>query len=354
MKLSKFTGFLSVFVFSFLGLLFFITPNAYALAQSTTLTAVADAVVYSGEENTNYGSLEIIEVGYSAGTGHFRESYIKFDLSSIPSNATVTSASFKNHMKYCEGDLTYIRTGQVTTNWVERLVTWKTKPSFTAGPTRSGACDNVEWWSFSVNQIVQNWINGQANYGFIIYSQTAASHLRSFDSSEYGGTANQPQLTIDYTIPDEPPVADPGDGNGDVVPDNPDADNPGGENPADPAVPDDGAANPDDANPQDWLPEDLIDENGDFYFDVFATPFGFLGGGIFNCIVLICCCLLLLLLLLLLILILKKRKAKKEVYLVETPVKPSTKGGAKKEATAEKIEEKAKQETPSEVTEEKK
>jgi hypothetical protein len=290
--------------------------KTYAAATTKTLYPTADALVYSGEPNTNYGYMNVLEVGYTSSTGVTRYSFVKFDVSSIPSNATITDAHFRNNVKLCESTMTpnLLYTGQVKSSWTESTITWKTMPSFTVGNSRGGTCDNVTWWGFDVKTIVQNWVSGQQNYGLVLMSNSTTSFLRRFYSREASSTV-RPQLSVTYTVP-IPSVTLPGHTTTDTTTpsgSNPTGSNPTGTNPT--------GSNPTGTNPTD--PGTTIDtplgpvdtETFPFY-----TPFvGTVLTTYFPCLAAICCCLPLLLLLLIIIL-LARRGSNKQQTQQQAPV----------------------------------
>ncbi|MDD3661980.1 MAG: DNRLRE domain-containing protein [Candidatus Dojkabacteria bacterium] len=309
-------------LFLFTSFISFLPEKARGAEFILDLYPVADALVYSGEESTNYGSMSSLEVAYSTTTTHGRYSFVRFDISSIPANATIVSARFRSNLVLCEGDMSpnEIRTGQVTSNWAEGTVTWKTMPSFTAGPARQAGCDSGLWWGFEVKNIVDNWLTGENNYGLVLYSTATTGYMRRFNSRESGDISGQPQLNIKYSLPDVSGDTPDTDDEGDIPDRGTPADHseptgnvPGsdpGESPDDGSAPTGRTPVPNDGSaPLD--PDMLIQELEDLDDESFGFPIlsPFLESTVFSpCMLLMCCCLVPLLLLIILILLVVKKK----------------------------------------------
>jgi hypothetical protein len=135
-----------------------------------------------------------------------RRGLVRFDLSSIPSNATISSATLYLYEKGNKtGQVTY--TYRVTSNWNENTVTWS---SWT---TPGGDFDNsISYFSFipdqnnclltmDIRDLVQLWVKGSyPNYGFLLYS-TGPNHILSYVSKESGTISEQPKLSVVYSVP---------------------------------------------------------------------------------------------------------------------------------------------------------
>lgn len=210
-KYNTFIKYISKYLVSFIIIYFTIIllfrDKVRAIEETAYLYPVADAVIFSGEPNTNYGHTTNLEIAYSS-SGASKVSFVKFDLSNLPSDATINTAKFWIYLTFCEGTMNpnELKVGQVTTDWTESTLTWSTGPNFIAGPARTASCDSGSWWEFDVESIARNWHAGNDNFGFAIYSASSPSFSRHFYSREYGGTTYQPQLVINFTSPD--PVSD--------------------------------------------------------------------------------------------------------------------------------------------------
>ena len=131
---------------------------------------------------------------------------MRFDLSTIPQGSTVTSATLYLYEEDKKLDqVTYIY--KVTSGWNEASVTWNS-PWINPG----GDFDNsYAFASFLPNQtdcmltidlteLVQEWVNGTINYGFLLYS-TGPNHILRYSSKENSAVEQLPKLSVVYTDP---------------------------------------------------------------------------------------------------------------------------------------------------------
>jgi hypothetical protein len=128
---------------------------------------------------------------------------INFDLGLIPNDALINSATLNLYTASTPINGMTMRAHPITAAWT--IPTWTTQPGFDA--TRYGSVVlGTETGAFTINvkAIVQDWVNGvYPNYGFMLKdsSEASANTVHALAATENGVTANQPTLTIDYTIP---------------------------------------------------------------------------------------------------------------------------------------------------------
>jgi len=183
----------------------------------------------SANPTSNYGASVEMQVGeWNAGTAVAR-GLIKWDLSSIPANATIVSAILSLYVKTdLSSNTRTLRAYRVLRNWTEGNsvaeynATWNEYTTDSAWGT--AGCGNTtsdreatDIGSVSVlhnestgteKQIsltaskVQEWINGTlTNNGVLLQVDTETDDLWSYDTHE-GTTANlRPKLVITYTVP---------------------------------------------------------------------------------------------------------------------------------------------------------
>jgi glucose/arabinose dehydrogenase len=215
--------------------------SSSARAEVANLTAIADTFINSGSPNNNAGSTSWFDAG-TDGTGGIRRGLFRFDLSSIPAGATITSAMVQ---------LTVVKvpsSGPVNStfdlfrlleSWNEGTkggnsgadastgeATWNARILGTADWTVPGAKSDAfatasastavssafnekySWSGPGVVEDVQFWLdNPSQNFGWLLTSQAESSNrsVRGFASRESG--ANAGMLVVNYTTP--PPNSPP-------------------------------------------------------------------------------------------------------------------------------------------------
>jgi len=218
---------LACLAWAFFGVLGVAVP---ALAQTpTTKTFQQGSGGYSGCMDTYvdkfdtmggndfFGGVERIEVrDWSGGTVEKKNTYIMFDVSSIPTNATVTSAKLTLYSIRARGQngdvpvvekLTGAWNGQNT--WNMGLPTRVAAPGVTCPPIDSAYVDEPLTTPPNAPQVytitgmaslVQGWMAMPgANYGIMI-SCTSDINI-SWASSEYSTSQYRPALEVIYTVP---------------------------------------------------------------------------------------------------------------------------------------------------------
>lgn len=166
------------------------TTTAYTLAVDQ------DAWIRSDNPTTNNGSNADLHIRFES--GNIEQPLVRFDLSSLPANAQINSASLwfyiETGKEHPEGHITLHR---VTTDWIESDVTWDSfNGSYDAtalGMISAQAVSDV-WVQVNITSQVQAWVNGESNYGFLLNSTSEGVH-GEYISSE-GASGKQPRLEV--------------------------------------------------------------------------------------------------------------------------------------------------------------
>ena len=206
-----------------------ISPGTVVFDPQVQIGASLDAYVYytsSTAENapryTNYGSAENLYIAAwtSSGQATKARAYLKFNLSSIPSNAEISDAKLKTYWHnlstsgssgYHGGGNTYRRNQsstylkRVTTNWTESGITWVNQPYSTTTHQISITAPSSFTSNFTVTvtQLIKDMINN-GNHGFLWQLQSE-QYYRSVNlaSSENRYTSRRPVLEVTYAVPNE-------------------------------------------------------------------------------------------------------------------------------------------------------
>ena len=149
---------------------------------------------------------------------------LRFDLSALPPNAAIVSASLGLTVDkvYHPGLLT-VR--QATTPWTDTTATWNSPDGVALWMTPGGGGDYTSVnaanlfvsttgrVAMDVHAIVQQWANGSANDGFEIDMEDAGNFKQlGIRDAEYFNAPDRPVLTINYTLPTANPTVTIGDG----------------------------------------------------------------------------------------------------------------------------------------------
>ena len=172
-----------------------IAGAAPAAAETYTLTPTQDTEVRSDAGGTSQcGGCNDLRVR-NISTGETRPLF-QFDLSSIPANATVASATLRLWVTVAESATTSIY--RVTQPWTEYDLTWANSGGVSHNTTAVASfTPSVSGRSYDVNvtSLVNQWRAGTANYG-VILRIAGTSMEASFKSREWGTAAERPQLIV--------------------------------------------------------------------------------------------------------------------------------------------------------------
>ncbi len=171
-----------------------------------------DAYIVEGGGGSYTGTSSYIlvypRIGY-----RFR-TLVNFDLTSIPSGSTVSSALLKLYYNPGVGDpsgRTYMAY-RITQLWIETSVSWDNLATPDGGidyTTTGGASSTVPsssgWMTWTVTDIVKAWIEGgESNHGFLIKDNNEESSEEVMDQSnfysrEWSEAGQRPILEITYS-----------------------------------------------------------------------------------------------------------------------------------------------------------
>ncbi|MGB5764923.1 MAG: DUF4347 domain-containing protein, partial [Sedimenticolaceae bacterium] len=178
---------------------------------TTTLSPVKDTYIDSINPGTNYGSDTVIRVNESGGGLGDAQVLLQFDLSSIPSGATITSATLQVEASGKSGaaaDSSIINVYEVTESWDEGSATWGQRQAGTLWGGTPGAPDTTPLnppsletsglggHTWDITDLVQDWQSGdKTNNGLMLASDDLGTVVFDYVSRE---GATPPQLVITY------------------------------------------------------------------------------------------------------------------------------------------------------------
>lgn len=203
-------------------LILFICPVFTTLAQTQTMVLKPnaaqgeDVTLFDGFPNQNlepYPSL--INASWTCqGSPCTDRSLLRFDLTSIPANATIITAylslfadltqTVSPTPMYGIANTSLIQ--QITSSWIENSVIWNTQPTVSAiGQIIlvQSSTPFQDYLNIDVAALVSGWVASPAsNYGMLMRLQNETYYnAMIFASSDNADSSKFPELTVTYTTP---------------------------------------------------------------------------------------------------------------------------------------------------------
>ena len=182
----------------------------------SSYTGTRDNWLDSDTPTTNYGTVVQAHLQYGTQDRQIHS----FDVSSIPSNATINSATISFYVYNVTGGTPNVNCYRILTQWDELQSSYNNRLTGTAWGTpgllsgtdyaataiaSSGNITGAMWANFTITSTVQAWVNGsQNNYG-VMYRLSSAGHLYTRMSEYTVDTSQRPKLVVNYTsggVPD--------------------------------------------------------------------------------------------------------------------------------------------------------
>ncbi len=189
---------------------------------TVNLSPSGDTFINSANATTNQDGNDNMDVGEVVGGSDVRRGLIKFDLSSIPSNATVSSATLKiwDRGTDLSNNTRVLGAYRVLRSWTTNQTTWNKADSGnnwgTAGcsnTTTDREATDIGTVSITNPEVageyditltaskVQEWISGAlTNNGILLQKATETDDLTRFNSSEWSSSSERPILSITYSV----------------------------------------------------------------------------------------------------------------------------------------------------------
>jgi hypothetical protein len=181
-----------------------------------------DTAIAALAATTNYGNAATLYVGeeYGGTPGNVQRTLIKFDLSSIPAAASITSATLYLTIKQdLSNNSRNMKAYRLKRNWTETGATWNTYDGSnnwqTAGATGANDYDSASMGTLaltgteSVNTEksislttteVKKMIDGTyTNYGWLLMMDTETDDMYAWYPCEDATASYRPRLVIEYT-----------------------------------------------------------------------------------------------------------------------------------------------------------
>lgn len=163
---------------------------------------MADSYVKKNNGAANFGGAAQLHIDPDPNAT--ARTYLRFDLSPIPSTATIQSAT----LTLCPTQTNAVAVGRiykatrVTSAWDESAITWNDQPSVAGDETASAlVLAGLSCVGYAVGDDVKMWIEeGVANHGWQVgdTSENASGSGMTYGSRENSDSAVRPILTVTW------------------------------------------------------------------------------------------------------------------------------------------------------------
>lgn len=170
--------------------------------QVKVLTPVADSHVISEGPDNNWGLQWFLWV---EGNSEEILTYLKFDLSDVPSDAVVNSATLKLFTKFVSAATVIAAYYCPTNDWTEDGITYNNKPQFSPDPLDSVNVTETSrsyWWN--VTSAVQSTFEPAKDkkLTLVLKAETSTNRTHTIEffskNTPYIETSQRPLLTVSY------------------------------------------------------------------------------------------------------------------------------------------------------------
>ncbi|MHC4712023.1 MAG: putative Ig domain-containing protein [Planctomycetota bacterium] len=175
-----------------------------------------DSWITEDNPNDNFGDYIWTHLQYSTQDRQLHE----FDISDIPSSATVDEALLKIYVHEIQSGTPQISAYRLLKSWVESEVTYNKKDSSTnwASPglqsgtdyassasATSSSVTSAGWATLDITDLVQDWVDGTYTNRGVLLRLITSGHLKT-RMSEYSTSSVRPKLEVTYTSGGYDPV----------------------------------------------------------------------------------------------------------------------------------------------------
>ena len=172
-----------------------------AAALKVILPAIQDSYVRETAPGSNFGSATLLKSGRSLSPADEYHTLIQFDLSELPANAVIVTATLE---LYSPLTTTGHRVHALLGAWDELTVTWSSAPAYSSTYIAS-ANSGPGFKRWNITPIAQQWKSGMlANRGLMIQQGGTVFGIAEFNSSI--NFPNTPRLTIEYVTQGSPAI----------------------------------------------------------------------------------------------------------------------------------------------------
>jgi hypothetical protein len=161
---------------------------------SVTLTPTDDSYTSKANPTGTHGSEGSLNVNSGASE---RRSYLKFNVTAIPSNAIGVTASLNVYSQSSAGSTVTFTLSQAATTWSESTIVWNNQPVLGSTVTTRAGITSGTYNTFDVSsQVTRN-----GTYAMVI---TSNNSTQRYLSAKESSPPRPPQLVVSWTVPTVP------------------------------------------------------------------------------------------------------------------------------------------------------
>lgn len=165
-----------------------------------------DVYVFENAKDTNYSAgIHLYLYAGAALMGEHYRTYLEFDLSPIPTTATIVDATLELFYFDTNPEVpTLIGVYQVKNDWEEEHINWANQPEPPPDPVGTvnlAAEETQDFESWDISALVQGWVDGSVtNYGMMLKDtdEGTVKACKGFYSSRHDNFNRRPKLVITY------------------------------------------------------------------------------------------------------------------------------------------------------------
>jgi hypothetical protein len=184
-----------------------------ATANPTSTNFLDSKLNQASGGNDNYGGDNKYDVGKVFASTQALRNIFQFNISEIPTNAVVQSATFSAYRAGGNSDLQNVKLHGLTQSFVENQVTWTNRitatPWTTAGGSIGAVVDSANLngtktrYSWNVKSLVDGWVATPANnFGVLLKTGETLGKTHQLNSKEIGTVGFRPGLSVTYVVPE--------------------------------------------------------------------------------------------------------------------------------------------------------
>ena len=175
------------------------TVTCYAIADASTCSPPFQNEKYGTYDEAQVGADPYGELGYP---NWYRYFFMKFDLSSIPSYAEVSSAKLYTYCHFVGEPGYYEVTKAYDDTWSETTICWANQPSIAVGSPHSRWIESTGWYSWNVEFYIPEALTTDKLITLVLVpDRDVPEQLTWCNWRTKEHPTQKPYLIITYTIP---------------------------------------------------------------------------------------------------------------------------------------------------------